>query len=191
MPPKVNFNKEKLIQVAFEIVRKEGLGALSARRIAMNLNCSTRPVYTAFNSMNELQKAVIEKAREYAMNYFLQNDGDEESLFLNMGIQYFRFACEEKELFKLLFLEGNMGMDFNNLGHPFAPLLDQMKKDNNLKEMSKGSLKRIGLNMWIYTHGLISLSYSAPDQDSEKFVTNYLKQMGKAMIQWEQNKSKG
>ncbi|MFC1863624.1 TetR/AcrR family transcriptional regulator [Thermodesulfobacteriota bacterium] len=188
MPPKINFRKEKIIQIAFEILRKEGLGALSARKIAMNLKCSTRPVYTAFRSMTELQDAVIEKARQYAMKYFQQNNDCTGSLFLNMGIQYFRFAREEKELFKLLFLDGKMGMNLEKMGHPFLPLIDQMKKDDRLQDISEESLKRIGLNMWIYTHGLVSLSYNEPSEHAEEFVMEYLMKIGKNMIEWKNDK---
>ena len=40
MPPKTRIQKEDIIQVAFDIVRAEGLEALNARRIAKELNLS-------------------------------------------------------------------------------------------------------------------------------------------------------
>jgi len=190
MPPKVNFTKERILQQSFEIVRKEGLGTLSARKIALNLHCSTRPIYTAFRSMKELQEAVIQEAREYAMTYLLQKHEDAYSPFLNLGLRYFRFGQEEKKLFELLYLEGKMGITFEKMGYPFIPLLDRMKQDPRLQGLSEASLKRIGVNMWIYTHGLVSLSYSAPPQNAEEFVCDYLQQMGKALIEWEHGQNK-
>ena len=136
MPPKTNFKKEKIMQIAFEILRKEGLGALSARKIAMNLKCSTRPVYTAFSSMTELQDAVIDMALQYAMKYFQQNNDCTGSPFLNMGIQYFRFAREEKELFKLL--EPRLRNRSSLLGHMFQTFQTHSKpKFSNPLNLSK------------------------------------------------------
>jgi AcrR family transcriptional regulator len=184
MPPQVNFSKEQILNEAFEIVRKEGLEVLSARRIAQNLKCSTHPIYRAFQSMKELETAVIEKAKEYAITYLLQGDDTQEP-FLNIGLQYFRFAQEEKELFKLLYLSGRISGNFENMGTLFEFLLDRMKEDSHLQGLSDASLKRIGTNMWIYTHGLITLTYGASLENAEEFVRNCLHQMGRAVIEWE------
>lgn len=197
MPPQVNFSKEQILNEAFEIVRKEGLSALSARRIAQNLKCSTHPIYRAFQSMKELETAVIEKAKEYAITYLLQGDDTQEP-FLNIGLQYFRFAQEEKELFKLLYLSGRIRVSFENrvrfenMGALFEFLLDRMKQDSHLQGLSDASLKRIGTNMWIYTHGLITLTYGASLENAEEFVRDCLFQMGRTVIEWEhyhQNRS--
>lgn len=185
MPPQINFSKEQILNEAFEIVRKEGLEILSARRIAQNLKCSTHPIYRAFQSMKELETAVIEQAKEYATTYLLQGDDTQEP-FLNIGLQYFRFAQEEKELFKLLFLSGRISGSFENMGALFEFLLDRMKQDSHLQGLSDSSLKRIGTNMWIYTHGLITLTYGASLENAEEFVRDRLFQMGRTVIEWEQ-----
>ena len=62
---------------------------LSARKIAQHLHCSTRPVYTAFNSMKALQEAVMQKAREYALSHFYQDTEDTDSPFLSLGLRIF------------------------------------------------------------------------------------------------------
>ena len=191
MPPQVNFSKEQILNEAFEIVRKEGLEVLSARRIVQNLKCSTHPIYRAFQSMKELETAVIEKAKEYAITYLLRGDNTQEP-FLNIGLQYFRFAQEEKELFKLLYLSGRVGGSFENMGYPFEFFLDRMKQDPHLQGLGDASLKRIGTNMWIYTHGLITLTYGTSLENAEEFVHDCLFQMGRTVVEWEhyhQNRS--
>jgi AcrR family transcriptional regulator len=189
LPPKVSFSREKILQQAFEIVRKDGL-TLSARKIAQHLHCSTRPVYTAFNSMKALQEAVIQKAREYALSYFFQDTEDTDSPFLSLGLRYFRFAQEERELFKLLFLEGKIGITFDKMGQYFYPLLDRMKQDPRLRGLSESSLKRMGMNSWIYTHGLIALIYAVPPQKAEELIRTYITQMGGILIAGEYNHNK-
>jgi AcrR family transcriptional regulator len=156
MPPKVSFSRERILQQAFEIVRSDGLDVLSAREIGHRLQCSTRPVYTAFQSMNALQEAVIQKAREYALGYFLQDSEETDSPFLSLGLRYFRLSQEERELFKLLYLEGRIGITFEKMGEYFSPLLDRMKKDPRLHGLSEACLKRMGMARHCYKRAPLS-----------------------------------
>ncbi len=184
MPPPINFSQEIILNEAFEIVRKEGIAGLTARRIARNLNCSTQPVYSAYASMLELRQAVLSKAREYAVNYLLQCP-DENGPFFAIGMQYFRFAQRELELFKLLFLSPQAADDEQDV---FAPslLLERMKLDEHVGNLGEATLKRLFSDMWIYTHGLATLAQSSACDHSETFARERLLRMGEILIIWEQ-----
>jgi AcrR family transcriptional regulator len=187
MPPKMSFTKERILDCAFDIIRKDGLGALSARRIAQELKCSTRPVYGTFVSMAALQAAVIQKAREFALNFFLVERQDSDTPFLSLGLRYFQFSQEERSLFTLLYMEGKMGGSFENLGRHFAPLLDRMKTDPCISGLSEVALKRLGTNSWIYTHGLIALIHAFKPDDAEELIRKFISQMGLVLCEWEQH----
>ena len=45
MPAIKKINKEDIINASVEIVRKEGITGLNARKIAKNLGCSTQPLH--------------------------------------------------------------------------------------------------------------------------------------------------
>jgi AcrR family transcriptional regulator len=190
MPPRVSFGNDRILDCAFAIVRKDGLGGLSARRIANELECSTRPVYGAFTSMAALQGAVVHKAKEFALQFFLKGEKETESLFLDMGLRYYRFSQEEPELFKMLYMEGRMGGSFENPGQHFAPLLARMKDDPRLAGLSQERLKRLGVNTWVYTHGLIALVHAFQPHDTEQIVRARLSEMGRILLEWEQGHRK-
>jgi AcrR family transcriptional regulator len=183
MPPKVSFSSEKILNCAFDIVRKNGLAALSTRRIAHELQCSTRPVYGSFKSMEALQDAVIEKAKEFALAFFQEQEKETESPFLTMGLQYYRFSQEEPELFKMLYMEGKMGGSFDNLGHHFAPLLERMKLDPRLAGLSETRLKELGTDSWIYAHGLVSLIHAFKPHNAEQIVKTRLSEIGRMFLE--------
>ena len=184
MPPQVSFPKKVILNEAFEIVRKEGLQALTARKIAQNLKSSTQPIYRAFRSMKDLEIAVIEKAKEYAVNYLLE-EGETQWPFFNMGLRYLRFAKEEKELFTLLYLSGRITFDFEHLSYPFNLFLERMKQDPSLQGLNDRSLQRLTRNMWIFTHGMTTLFSADSAQYSDDFMHACLRQMGKIVIEWE------
>ena len=184
MPSQIKFPPEIILAQALEIVRQEGLDALSARRIAKELDCSTQPIYKSYKSMLELQNAVIEKAKEYALAYFSQ-ELEPLSPFLSFGLRYFQCAQEEQPLFGLLFLDGLIGITLESMGQPFRSLLEGLKDDPSLQGLPEESLKRLGTNMWVYLHGLTTLVYKNPKNQARSFIQEQLLQMGKTLIDWE------
>ena len=106
MPPKVKYKKEDIISVAFEIAREKGPQALTAREVAMRLGISTQPIFTCFSTMEELKSAVYARALGFFQAY-LGEGLKEEIPFLGVGKRYIRFAKNERELFKMLFLNKN------------------------------------------------------------------------------------
>lgn len=103
MPPKVKFQKEEIVQAAMNIVRKKGIDAVTAREVAGELKVSPRPIFTWFDTMEQLKNDVYKLAKTHYQEYV------EAGLvapvpFLGVGQQYIRFAKEEPELYKLLFL---------------------------------------------------------------------------------------
>lgn len=186
MPSKVVFTPEIILNQAFNIAKREGLETLSARRVAKELGCSTQPIYKSYRSMADLQNAVIEKAKAYALAYFSE-EVEPTSPFLSFGLRYFQFAREERPLFELLFLEGLVGISLENIGQPFSSLLGGLKADPNLQGLSEESLKRLGTNMWIYLHGLITLIHKNPTDQARSFVQERILLMGKTLIESERN----
>ena len=83
-----------------------------------------------------------------------------------------------------------MGITLENIGQPFAPLLDNMKQDPRLARLKEPSLKRLGVNMLIYTLGLIVLINNNPPYNAEELVLGYLRQMGEALIKQEYERNK-
>ena len=105
MPPKTKYTKEEIVRAALKAASLHGIGAVTAREVAKELGVSTRPIFTYYESMDQLRLDVYEAAKEVYREYVLR--GLREPVpFLGIGHQYIRFAREEPELYKLLFLTG-------------------------------------------------------------------------------------
>ncbi len=187
MPPQINFSKEMVLNEAFELVRQEGFQAMTARRIAQRLNCSTQPIYSAYASMKELEDAVLEKATNHIVQYLLQEEQTPYP-FLNIGLRYLQFAKEEKEVFKLLYLSGKGEMIPQEMDAFTAEFTQRMKREAFLQGLEEERLRRMLTAMWIFTHGLIMLSFTQTDEDATgtiEFAQQQLLQMGRTVIEWE------
>lgn len=152
MPPKVKVTKEDIINAAVDIVRKSGAAALNARAVAVELSCSTQPVFSNFETMDELRLAVAEKADELFRKY-MQHEAESGAypFYKATGMAYIRFAKQEPELFKLLYM-----CDRSNEAAPQnIELTEQMEavvQDNT--GIGEVDAKLFHLEMWAYVHGI-------------------------------------
>lgn len=155
MPPKVKVTKEDVINAAVEIVRNSGSQAINARTIASVLNCSTQPVFSNFATMDELRLAVVEKADILCQEY-MQREIESEKFpaYKANGMAYIRFAKEEKELFKLLYMRDRSSESIPE----GSELYDKMEAlVHNNTGLSGADVKLFHLEMWAYVHGIATM----------------------------------
>ena len=62
MPPKAKYTRDEIIAIAYELVREQGVEALTAREVAKRLGTSPSPIFALFRDMEELKAAVKERA---------------------------------------------------------------------------------------------------------------------------------
>ena len=103
MPPKYKFTREEMIDAAVRVTRIKGIDAVTARDIADELGVSTQPIFTCFHTMEEAKREIRCAAERIYRGYAERGLGMPIP-FYGFGMQYIRFAREEPELYKLLFL---------------------------------------------------------------------------------------
>lgn len=103
MPPKVKFQKEEIVEAAVNITREKGISAVTAREVGAVLGVSSRPLFTYYHSVDELKRDVYHYAKNRYRQY-VENGLKAKTPFLGVGQNYIRFAKEETELYKYLFL---------------------------------------------------------------------------------------
>ena len=158
MPPKVKITKEEIVRTAVDLVRKGE--AINARTLAATLNCSTQPIFSNFATMEELRQAVTQKAEALYLEYMQQEtESGAYPAYKASGMAYIRFAKEEKELFKLLYM-----CDRTEVHDEDSPLFQMME---GLVQESTGleslEARLFHLEMWAFVHGIATM-----------FATNYL-----------------
>ena len=98
MPRKNMFTREQIVSSALELVREQGMEALTARGLGEKLGASSKPIFSWFRSMEQVQAAVMEAADQVYQTYL--KSGMQEGKyppFKAAGMAYIRFAKEEKD----------------------------------------------------------------------------------------------
>lgn len=155
MPPIKKFQKEDIIQVGYEIVKREGMDGINARKIAKELNCSVQPIFHNFESMEEVKKAIYEKIEDTYRSYLLSGIKGENP-YKAMGMSYIQFAKEEPELFKIRFMqESNLEVERFILSDTIGQ--DIIKIGQTCTGLSYEEQKKFHAKVWIFTHGIATL----------------------------------
>ena len=155
MPPKVRITKEDIVSAAVDIVRSKGETALNARNIAAVLCCSTQPVFSNFATMEELRVSVVEAADTLFGEYMKREiESGRFPPYKASGMAYIRFAKEEKELFKLLYMRDRSAEEIpeeTELGRTVTAMV----QDNT--GLDTLSAKLFHMEMWAFVHGIATM----------------------------------
>lgn len=169
MPPRSRITREMILDAAFAIARERGAEQISARGIAQQLGCSTQPVLYQFARVEDIRREVHRMADEFQTARLLQPaQGDP---LLAMGLNYVRFAAEEKQLFRFLFQsDAFAGQSIAALtdGPELAPMLAMFRQAAGLTE---AQAKRLFKGLMLMVHGCASLlANNAMDYDEAEIA---------------------
>lgn len=155
MPPKAKITRDMIIDVTFEIVRKEGVENINARTVSKKLGCSTQPVMYHFKTMEDLKSAVYVKADEYHSEYIAAVRSN--NPMKDIGLNYIRFAQTEKNLFRFLFQTNEfLGKNISELINTkdLQPIITILCEE---VEVNTEQTKTIFRSLFLIVHGYASM----------------------------------
>lgn len=155
MPPKPKFTKEEMVAASIRLIEKRGAPALTARELGKELGSSSCPIFTVFEDMDDLRRAVMQKAKDIFGEYMSVAEAFEPSYKMR-GIQWVKFAAERPKLFEMMFMrETGVVSDITSavsvLPFGLERDIEIICRDYNATEEQA---KRLFGQMWIYTYGL-------------------------------------
>ena len=173
MAPKNKFTREEMIAAALKVVRSSGIGSLTAKAIADELGTSTRPVFTCFGTMDTVKNEVRQAAEEI-YNGYISVGLKEKIPFFGLGMQYIRFAKEEPELYRLLFLmqtaDGGGGA-FQSMLHSQETARGSLVKTYSITEAEADRYFR---DLWLVVHSIATLIVTGCCPYSDRELGNIL-----------------
>ena len=164
--PEIKITKERLIDEAVDLIRESGAQALNARALAKRAGVSTQPIFSHFAGMQDLKNACLQRAVVlYGESIRKEIAADPSHKFRAMGMGYIRFAREEKELFRWLFMRDAKSepLDLPDVAaEPIGVLQTALG-------LSREDAERFHLEMWVVVHGIASMIVTGTfDWDEEQ-----------------------
>lgn len=172
MAPKNKFTREEMVNGALQVVRKNGMDALTAKALAKELGISTQPVFTCFATMDTV-KEEVRAAAERIYDAYAAEGLRQEIPFRGFGMQYVRFAKEEPELYRVLFLTKSEG-NFDAMG---AMKRSQEKVRPYMEETYHISAEEADCyfrDLWLVAHSIATLIVTGACPYSDKEIGQIL-----------------
>lgn len=182
MPPKAKYTRDEIIAIAYELVREQGVEALTAREVAKWLGTSPSPIFALFRDMEELKAAVKERA-EVCFGSYMADAERYHPAYKRRGMQWVKFAQEEPLLFRMLFMQDMHGVDLDTALRkiPFDADTDIaiIMQDYRATRQQAAHLFR---QMWIYTYGMCTLCAAKVCAFTEQEIAQQLGEIFQGMI---------
>lgn len=152
MPPSLKITKDAILEMAVCIVREQGGNALNARSLAQRLGCSTQPIFSNYENMDMLRQDVLHYAWGI-YNQYMQKEiaSGKYPDYKSSGLAYIRFAKDEQELFKLLFMCSRTTEEATAGEQDIRDIIDIIQRATGFSEELA---KLFHLEMWTFVHGV-------------------------------------
>lgn len=183
MPPKAKFTKDDIIQAGLDIVKENGMDALTARALGSKLGSSSRPIFTVFQNMEEVQEEVKHSV-QLLYDEYVRKGLEQELAFKGVGKQYILFAIQEPKLFQLLFMTEQKK---KTAVVSLMPMIDDNYEDILLSvqkgyDLSANMAEQLYRHLWIYTHGIAVLCATNMCVFTEEEINNMITRVFKGIL---------
>jgi len=130
--------KDMIVDAALEIFRAEGFDAVTSRRVAFKLGCSTQPIYFEYKNMDGLKNDIVKKVVGQLNEIFssVSNEGKEEPdefVYRSFGLSFLKFVQADPFVFRQIYIvDGKIGRQVDNLRMPI--ILDILENKYGYKK---------------------------------------------------------
>ena len=165
--------REQLVEAGMRVLERDGLPALSARKLAAETGTSTMAVYTHFGGMTGVLEAI---ARETFVGFTralteIEQSHDPVADFFVMGVRYREFALANPQRYQMMF--GTSAESLNrfhadltvtgratedaDFAVSFEALLDVVRRMIAAGRIREDGASSIAGRLWSITHGVVML----------------------------------
>lgn len=187
LPTTTKITKEMILNTAFEIAREKGFENISNRELAKKMNCSIRPIYYQFKNVEELNKELYKKIERYFYEFLMDNMIEDVPLYKQIGINYIKFAIAENNLFKFLFMTETKDEPSAFITTDEKGFEEVVKAIKISTKLSDKDIKSFHIKMWIFAHGIATLSATKSVKFTDEQIQDLLSQEFQALMLLEEN----
>ena len=184
MPRSVQITKEKILTAALDVLIREGYSAVSIKRIARELSCSTQPIAWQFGNMDNMREALTKEAVAYANKKMMPTSMDCIEAFWQIGYGYINLAFDTPNLFRFVYMgesknycRGGFNSILTDKGN--AALIDKLYPYLNI---SKVQAEMLFQRIIVYTHGMVSLVVAGVLNCTKEQVYSIVKDFGSDLL---------
>jgi len=173
MPPKPKRTKTEVVNAAMNIIRKEGLEALTAKKLGDALSIAPSSVFTHFDSMNDVVDATLIAIRK-KYDRFVIKGLSLNPPFKGYAMAVAKFAQAEPKLFITLFVNGGYGDKIENFLHKAGHEEKILDIISNTFDLNLDKSRLLYRNLSLYICGIATLTATGVCKFSDEELSSLL-----------------
>jgi AcrR family transcriptional regulator len=163
-----------ILEAARDLLARTGLEALSMRAVARRVGVSATAIYHYFENKEALMRSVVQTGYQRMESYLERATrqhalGSRERLQA-LGEAYVRFALENREYFKVLFMlemQRPQKLEDSPEGGGYRLLLETVSQAIESGAIRRADPELVAFHLWAYVHGLVNLLLAYPAESGE------------------------
>lgn len=158
MPSSPKVQKEVILKTAFDLLLREGYGAINIKTVAQELGCSTQPISRQFGSMDGFRKELLGYSIEQLKSFFSVTGENVSEIVAGIAKGYINLAFDVPNLYKYLYMsehaEERMCELINRLrGENSGRVIEMLEAEYGMPEAYAREYIK---NLNFYVHGIAS-----------------------------------
>jgi AcrR family transcriptional regulator len=173
MPAKKLISREKILTASLAIFRKGGMDAIDTKSLTKKLNCSTQPIYLSFPGIDKVKEAIkIEIQKVYKTYIETEIKKKRYPPYKASAIAYIRFAKEEHEMFRYLFMRKRSFKEMEqDIDEAASTAIQAFMEEFG---MNYDEALNFHMKQWIYVHGIATALASSYYQWDDETISELL-----------------
>lgn len=175
MSRKASVTESMILDSAFALMQEEGFEQVTARKLAVKAGCSTQPIFRLYENMDQLIGKVYIRAAAFFEAFCAAYPKHSDIPFIDLGMAYIRFASEEKNIFRLLFMSEHRGQKsmYELLNGENGTIGREVARAKGKGVKNPGELF---MKIWIFIHGSACMAltgdFDLSEPEAEELLIN-------------------
>jgi AcrR family transcriptional regulator len=151
--------RKALVEAAAKVLGEEGPEALTTRRLATEVGTSTMAVYTYFEGMDELRRALALEGFERLAGYLAELEPVDDTVehITALGGVYFFNALANYHLYRFMFVEFHPETEEEIGLSTFETLIEAVRKAIVAGRFAQADAEELATQLWVMSHGIVTL----------------------------------
>lgn len=158
MARRTQISREIILSTAFQMLVRDGYGAINITSLSREIGCSTQPIAWHFGNMDGLRDALLQYCLEHIRNHFAICGDSTTSMLVEVQRRYVKLAFDYPNLYKYLYMTDQDRIQTSELVEAlrfpnYEQVLLQVQQEYGV---SKQAAQRYLLDLQLYVHGIAS-----------------------------------
>ncbi|MGI6155377.1 MAG: TetR/AcrR family transcriptional regulator [Enterococcus lemanii] len=155
MARKKTITREQILIAAYQVIADNGFSHFTARNIALQMNCSTQPIYLEFKNMDDLKDGLFTMMAEKVNEDFLAVR-KKQNILVELGTNFIELAVNQPQLYRALYLEEISGASQMQVAFR-EYFYEVLKQDDVLRTLDLDKQASLYCSFWIFISGIASM----------------------------------